>query len=76
MEKDETETAFDALVPDPQVRRELGGISIMTTWRWDNVPGKAPPGWQPPVKIGSRNYRRRSAIEALKRGGAKPASAP
>jgi hypothetical protein len=61
---------FDSLVPDRQVRQELGGISAMTAWRWDHEPERAPPGWEPPVKIGKRNYRRRSAIEAVKRGGA------
>jgi hypothetical protein len=67
---------FDQLVPDPQVRRELGGISAMTLWRWDRHPDKAPPGWESPVKIGKRNYRRRSAVEAVKRGGSRPAAAP
>jgi hypothetical protein len=60
---------FDELVPDPQVRRELGGKSAMTTWRWDHRPGDAPPGWEPPVRINNRNYRKRSMVEAVKRGG-------
>jgi hypothetical protein len=60
---------FDRLVPDPKARLELGGISAMTFWRWDHEPERAPPRWEAPVKIGKRNYRRRSAIEAVKRGG-------
>jgi integrase len=33
---------FDELVADPQMRRELGGISDMTTWRWDHDFARAP----------------------------------
>jgi hypothetical protein len=57
---------FDALVPDPQVRRELGGITIMTTWRWDNEVSTAPEGWGPPIKVGKRNFRTRSMLENVK----------
>jgi hypothetical protein len=57
---------FDKLVPDPQVREELGGVTEMSTWRWDKNPDKAPVGWQPPVKIGNRNFRFRSMVEAVK----------
>jgi len=41
---------FDELVADPQMRRELGGISDMTTWRWDHDLARAPNGWEPPNK--------------------------
>ena len=57
---------FDEFVPDPQVRRELGGISHMTTHRWDGDSEKAPLGWQPPVKMGGRNYRTRRMVETVK----------
>jgi hypothetical protein len=56
----------DELVPDPQVRREFGGISAMTEWRWDRDPKMAELGWEPPVKINGRNYRWRSVIEKVK----------
>jgi hypothetical protein len=57
---------FDELVPEPQVRKELGGISEMTTWRWDHNLEKAPPGWEPPIRIGNRKFRRRSGVETVK----------
>jgi hypothetical protein len=57
---------FDKLVPDPQVREELGGIKKITSWRWDKNPDKAPVGWLPPVKIGNRNFRFRSMVETVK----------
>jgi hypothetical protein len=56
----------DELVPDPVVRQELGGISEMTTNRWDRGKSRAPEGWPPPVKIGRRNHRPRSLIEQMK----------
>ena len=56
----------DELVPDPVVRQELGGISEMTTNRWDRGESRAPEGWPPPVKIGRRNHRPRSLIEQMK----------
>ena len=57
---------FDELVPDPQVRRELGGIAEMTVWRWDNGKSKAPKRWTPPIRIGQRKFRTRGMIEAVK----------
>jgi hypothetical protein len=56
----------DELVPDRQVRREFGGISAMTQWRWDHDPKMAELGWEPPIKIRHRNYRTRSMIERVK----------
>lgn len=51
----------DELIPDPQVRRLLGNISEMTTWRWDRDPKVAPKmaalGWPPPIYINQRKYR-------------------
>jgi hypothetical protein len=38
----------------------------MTPWRWDQNPDKAPPGWQPPVRIGGRKFRFRSMVETVK----------
>jgi hypothetical protein len=58
---------FDELVADPQMRRELGGISDMTTWRWDHDLTRAPNGWELPIRIGSRRkYRTRRMIERVK----------
>jgi hypothetical protein len=57
---------YDELVPDAQARRELGGVTSMTFHRWDRGITKAPPGWEPPVKIGPRNHRRRQMLEAVK----------
>jgi hypothetical protein len=52
----------DELVPDPQVAREFN-VSLMTLWRWDHDPELAELGWEPPVKIRTRNYRRRRPLE-------------
>jgi len=57
---------YESLVPDSQAMAELGGVTSMTFWRWDNNPDKAPLGWQRPVKLGRRNFRTRSMIEAVK----------
>jgi hypothetical protein len=56
----------DELVPDPQVRREFGGVSSMTTWRWDRDPKMVALGWPPPIKIQGRNFRSRTRLEAFK----------
>ena len=55
----------DELVPDPQVAREFN-VSLMTLWRWDRDPKLAESGWEPPVKIRTRNYRRRRPLEKFK----------
>jgi hypothetical protein len=60
------ENQYDEFVRDKQARHELGGFTAMTFWRWDNDPAKAPPGWEPAVKIGRHNHRRRSVIEQVK----------
>src|ERR1700693_1718816 len=52
----------DELVPDPQVAREFN-VTLMTLWRWDHDPKLAELGWEPPVKIRTRNYRRRRPLE-------------
>jgi hypothetical protein len=38
----------------------------MTLWRWDRDPKLAELGWEPPVKIRKRNYRRRRPLEKFK----------
>ena len=70
----------DVLVSDRKVREDLGGISIMTLWRWDNIPGRAPEGWEPPLKMGNRNHRtkgmlRRVRIHGPQGSGARPGTA-
>ena len=55
----------DELVPDPQVAREFN-VSLMTLWRWDRDLKLAELGWEPPVKIRTRNYRRRRPLEKFK----------
>ena len=61
-----SESIYDELVPDAQARRELGNVTAMSFWRYDRHPERAPPGWQPAIKIGSRNYRSRRMLEAVK----------
>jgi hypothetical protein len=59
--------SVDELVPDPQVRKEFGDISDMTTWRWDRDPKMIALGWPaPPLKIGLRKYRSRRQLEQFK----------
>lgn len=53
----------DQLVPDPIVAKEFGGISLMTLYRWTNDPTL---GFPPPVKIRTKNFRSRRAIEEFK----------
>ena len=57
--------AVDSLVPDPKVAEEFS-TTLMTLWRWDHDPAKVALGWPPKVKIGARNYRHRSQVEAFK----------
>jgi hypothetical protein len=59
------DNAPDELVPDPQVAREFN-VTLMTIWRWDRDPRLAELGWEPPVKIRRRNYRRRRSLEKFK----------
>lgn len=60
-----TAPAHDELVPDPQVIRELG-ITAMSLWRWDRDPMLIAAGWPPPIRIRSRKFRSRRALEAFK----------
>jgi hypothetical protein len=52
----------DSLVPDAQVAKELG-ISVMGLWRRSNDPDEDFPA---PIKIRSRNFRSRRALEQYK----------
>ena len=52
--------ADDPLVPQASVKRQLGGISDMTCWRWRRM-GLLPP----PVVINCRNYWRQSQVDAV-----------
>ena len=63
----ETFDEFDVLVPDPQVRREFGNTTEMTTHRWDRDPEMAALGWPPPVYIRNRKHRSRRLLEQFKR---------
>jgi len=54
------------LVPDPVVQAEFG-ISAMTLYRWTLDPTL---GFPPKIKIKTRNYRSRKALEAFKRRAA------
>jgi hypothetical protein len=51
------------LVPDAQVRAELGGVSPMTLHRWDRDPSL---GFPRPLIIHGRKYRLRQELEAFK----------
>ena len=56
----------DVLVPDPQVRKEFGDVSEMTTHRWDRDPRMAALGWPPPTYMRARKYRFRGQLERFK----------
>jgi hypothetical protein len=56
----------DEMVPDPQVAREFGGITLMTLYRWDRDPEMGALGWEGPIKIRKRNYRSRQMLEKVK----------
>jgi hypothetical protein len=57
----------DPLVAAADARREWGGISAVTEWRWREA-GILPR----PHRIRSRNYYRRSEVEAVKAAAAQP----
>ena len=56
----------DTFVPDPQVQKELG-VTAMSIWRWDRDPELIKLGWPPPIRIRSRKFRSRIALENFKR---------
>ena len=53
----------DELVVDKQARRECGGVSRMTFYRWERVPELQFP---PAIKINKRKYRSRILLEQFK----------
>jgi hypothetical protein len=56
----------DTLVPDPQVQKEFG-VTAMSIWRWDRDPELIKLGWPAPIRIRSRKFRSRIALENFKR---------
>jgi hypothetical protein len=62
MSKPET-PELDTLVSDPDVLKEFGGISAMALHRWTTDPDL---GFPPIIKIRTRNFRSRAAIEKFK----------
>src|ERR1700723_1890027 len=58
--------SHDTLVPDPQVQKEFG-VTAMSIWRWDRDPELIKLGWPPPIRIRSRKFRSRIALENFKR---------
>jgi len=56
----------DSLVPDVLATIELGGVTLMTLWRWDHDPEMIERGWPPAIRMKKRNYRSRRALEAFK----------
>jgi hypothetical protein len=57
----------DELVPDRQVRREVGGVSDMTIWRWDHDPKMVELGWPRPCGSASGNSGSVSSSKRLRR---------
>lgn len=64
----------DELVPDSKVIRELG-ITAMSLWRWDRDATLIAAGWPPPIRIRSRKFRSRHALESFKAAMARRAIA-
>jgi predicted DNA-binding transcriptional regulator AlpA len=54
--------ADDKYVTSRQVRDELGGVSDMTLWRWENDPEL---GFPKPIRINRRRYWRAAEISAF-----------
>jgi hypothetical protein len=53
----------DSFVPDIQVRRELGNITMTTLRKWERDPNL---NFPPPIRILERNYRSRRLLEEFK----------
>lgn len=53
----------DQLVLDTNVAKEFGGVSLMTLYRWTKDPRL---GFPPPIKIRTKNFRSRRALEEFK----------
>ena len=54
--------APDPLVPDRQVAKECGDVTLMTLWRWSHDAKYQDLNFPPPIKIKTRNYRSRRAL--------------
>jgi len=50
------------LLPAPEARDYVGGISAMTEWRFERDPDL---GWPVPVRIKRRKYYRVSELDAF-----------
>jgi hypothetical protein len=57
---------IDELVPDRQVAKECGNVTLMTLWRWSHDPKYSDLNFPPPIKIKTRNYRSRLALDEFK----------
>ena len=62
----------DSLVPDPIVQKELG-VTAMCIWRWDRDDELDKLGRPPAIRIRSRKFRSRIALENFKRSMAQRA---
>jgi hypothetical protein len=58
--------APDPLVPDRQVAKECGDVTLMTLWRWSHDAKYQDLNFPPPIKIKTRNYRSRRALDEFK----------
>jgi predicted DNA-binding transcriptional regulator AlpA len=59
-----SQAGSDPLVSALEFRRELGNVSHVTLWRWKQK-GLVPA----PVRLGGRDFWRRSVLEQLKENG-------
>jgi hypothetical protein len=64
---DQPRNSPDEFVPDPVVIKEFG-ITAMSVWRWDRDPELIALGWPPPIKIRTRKFRSRRALDEFKAG--------
>jgi hypothetical protein len=54
------------LISDTDIRRDLGGLSRMSIWRWDHDPDMAALGWPPPESVNGRNHRDAEKYESFR----------
>jgi hypothetical protein len=54
------------LISDTDIRRDLGGLSRMSIWRWDRDPHMAALGWPPPESVNGRNHRDAEQYETFR----------
>jgi hypothetical protein len=63
---DDTEAVeIGALIPDPQICRDLH-ITPMTAWRWDRDPRMAELGWPEPIYRGRYKHRDANKYQKFK----------